>query len=410
MASDAEIDPSLREDLLAFLQRDSTTARAGDLLRKFLRYSPRRQDESLAMPLQEMEERVALIDKILPRFRRFLKEPNHQLTAIELSTLLIIPLDRLRRLEADAPAATIARCLNGAEVFIRLALTGKPPPGIMARSKLATNEVQKVSEALQNLDISTRLDDSPGSSTTRTKSFRSAAEKNKAYERDNHACIVTGIIQAEVCHILPFALNSTQKNLEVTRHASGFLTALFGTSYEDDAGTLLYDSIGCSDRAWNMLCLNRQLHWWWSKAFFAFKCLGITPKDESNSCIDIQFHWIRMRGTAPKAKVDVTVDSIQNLLRDSPTSECSFWATHVDSGRAVDSGEIFEIVLEHKKATKMKIMIDIQWAITRLAAMSGGADAPELLDDPDDPESTYQAYLQQDLTLQQMVRELWGEQ
>jgi len=41
-----------------------------------------------------------------------------------------------------------------------------------------------------------------------------------------------------------------------------------------------------------MLSLNRQMHKWWSMCYFAFKCLGITPYDEGQSTIHLQFHWM----------------------------------------------------------------------------------------------------------------------
>lgn len=38
--------------------------------------------------------------------------------------------------------------------------------------------------------------------------------------------------------------------------------------------------------------MNRQMHKWWADAFFALKCLGITPQSEEESTIQLQFHWM----------------------------------------------------------------------------------------------------------------------
>ena len=64
----------------------------------------------------------------------------------------------------------------------------------------------------------------------------------------------------------------------------------------------------------------------------------------------------------------------------------------VPSSRHVLSGDIIEINLKAEDAEKMKLMLDLQWALTCLMAIAGAAGTPELLDTPDYPDDEFAVY------------------
>lgn len=35
------------------------------------------------------------------------------------------------------------------------------------------------------------------------------------------------------------------------------------------------EQLGCSDKGWNMIALSPQVHDWWHRGLFAFKCIGM---------------------------------------------------------------------------------------------------------------------------------------
>lgn len=45
----------------------------------------------------------------------------------------------------------------------------------------------------------------------------------------------------------------------------------------------LTESLGSSDKHWNMLSMSPQLHVWWSKAHLALKCLSVAPAVQSTN-------------------------------------------------------------------------------------------------------------------------------
>jgi len=180
----------------------------------------------------------------------------------------------------------------------------------------------------------------------------------------------------------------SEENRAITGKLKSIYAFMFGRAVEPKLQRLLANGLGCSDKSWNMICLNRQLHFWWAEARFGLKCLGITRHDELNSRIQVQFYWLPRHNGNPKEYARLEVNEVQEMLQGS--RPCSISASRVESNRSIVSGQIFEMTMEHEEAANMKLMVDVQWALIRIAAMSGAAGAPELLDDPRDPDSDFQ--------------------
>ncbi|CAM1505622.1 Fc.00g112590.m01.CDS01 [Cosmosporella sp. VM-42] len=249
----------------------------------------------------------------------------------------------------------------------------------------------------------------PQSPNPRTPVYRSQAESKKCRQQDNDRCIVTGTRDPMVCHIVPFAWNSTASNLRRTSTLLATIAFALG-SVDDTEGLMavLDQQLGATDKAWNMLALSPMLHVWWGKGFFALKYLGATPVVgcREQSGIELQFHWMP-RSPDHDARREINLnnqrDDQKSLLRQldhyygngaSPTCDANrcelcpqtdgVGAHEISTHRLIRSGSIISVRRDTASAQYFRVMIEIQWAIIRAAAMSGAAQAPDLLQGPSD--------------------------
>ena len=102
-----------------------------------------------------------------------------------------------------------------------------------------------------------------------------------------------------------------------------------------------------------MISLNPQLHVWWSKAYFAFKCLGIVETDDDKmSLVQIQFHWISKATTLWK-RDEQDEDKLRDYLTGRGPLESGVLAFYT-SGRPVTSGDTFELPVKTVRRLRPK--------------------------------------------------------
>lgn len=190
-----------------------------------------------------------------------------------------------------------------------------------------------------------------------------------------------------MCHIIPFAVNAKQINIAFLKQLHGPSTGLMGSETANSLSQLAATAPGSSDKSWNMLCLHPLLHSFWGKCLFAIKCLGIIPSDNKHSIVRLQFHWMPRHNHKQNDLVkppykDAVEEMIQNLT-DKQDTIPGFSVFKDSSARELETGETFDILLEKEDAEKMKVVLDVQWAVVRLSAFSGAAGDWELDDTPD---------------------------
>lgn len=230
---------------------------------------------------------------------------------------------------------------------------------------------------------------------------RDGNEKELCLARDMKRCVVTGAADPEVCHIVPWSLNKSLRNIMSTRQfstgISSMLGARYGAYYEGilapstQTSMQAEDPRGQSDKSWNMICLNPQLHAWWGKAYFAFKP-SITKKSGEKAIVDLQFHWM------PKIITNATSDytSIANQLKESmksdPTLSIKPHACHgspivqafLQSGERLATGHVFSVEMNITEALHFYNMMNLQWISIQIIALAGGAGCPDLSSSNDD--------------------------
>lgn len=219
---------------------------------------------------------------------------------------------------------------------------------------------------------------------------QNANARAKCLARDGGACILTGAPFPDVCHIVPFEINSSEENLAHYRDQFFLLTHLVRKEDHARVMELLDSGLGCSDKAWNMLCLHPTLRDWWSKCYFGLKCTGIGPTSCAGQGLDhnytgsylvkLQFHWMpRNNGVHPRHYTQPCQDTIEKMLQIIEKYDDTISEAHKSSSCCLETGQIFTLsVSSREDATKMQLMIDIQWANVRLAAMSGLSGKPRL--------------------------------
>ncbi|KAL7910000.1 hypothetical protein GGI35DRAFT_351673 [Trichoderma velutinum] len=146
-----------------------------------------------------------------------------------------------------------------------------------------------------------------------------------------------------------------------------------------------------------MLCLHPTLRDWWSKGFFGLQCIGIGPiscaglgsshRYSGSYLVRLQFHWMpRNNGVIPRDYIQAGDDTIHKMLQIKERVGDAISEAQKSSSCRLETGQIFTLSMSAEDAAKMQLMIDIQWANVRLAALSGlSGDWERLNHSPHEP-------------------------
>ncbi|CAK7274808.1 hypothetical protein SEPCBS57363_006353 [Sporothrix epigloea] len=261
------------------------------------------------------------------------------------------------------------------------------PSPLQKRVLLANAEGQPAIEADES---SFARETSPGTpssplekiaSTPPSPVTRSRNAVKKAKDRDGHKCILTGTANPEAAHIYPFSAGPASGR---AKHIATLVN--FWGKEKADAWSRQYSATSVTESAKNLLCLNSQLHFWWGTCHLALR-----PIRTLDPCtIKLQLHWLRRSRTRPTAPLSGTFDDIRSLCGGE--DDLATWGpqpvAHRMSGLPLRTGQIFTIRAENPEDLPSFELLDMQWNLLRVAAMSGAAEAedapPEEGDDDDE--------------------------
>ena len=278
----------------------------------------------------------------------------------------------------------------------------KPSPQTPRKRRVPTAGDQSDSDSEHDQGRTRDPSYTPGSEATSGKTSKNRDEKEmkKCIARDHGACLLTGTASPEACHIIPFAVNSTEEEQARLLEARNAFDLIPG-SEPVRRYKLLTVHLGCSDKAWNMLSLNRQLHKWWSEMYFAIKCLGIAPSQSQEGAVTIrlQFQWMPLRNTTQhwKRPIDLKGGEALHMVQEwkarrrygmaedlLPSGGVAAAAEAAAPFWPLQTGRVFELHMSLEEAENMKTMVDLQWACIQIASMSGAADWDDFFDRPED--------------------------
>jgi hypothetical protein len=145
------------------------------------------------------------------------------------------------------------------------------------------------------------------------------------------------------------------------------------------------------DPDWNTIALAPQLRRWWERAVFGLEYIGHSPVPGMGlvearlrfvwmpRCI--HYHGLRRIDLAGQRDRENGLYSELGHVYGSGAagSDGCVHCMEVQLGSAIESGHTVRIRQSEKDVLSFRTMIEIQWAMVCIGAMSGAAQAPELL-------------------------------
>ncbi|RYP80586.1 hypothetical protein DL769_002388 [Monosporascus sp. CRB-8-3] len=376
-----------------------------DALRRFLTTEPETDSASSLLPVDEMEERLALINQFEAMWKNRFEELTHKsiaeykpFTDIQVAALVNMDLLSLRfYMQHEGSGDTILEGLQKLPYLAKIFLAKRP--------KLEDRAAADIASAMNIFhppDPSGTIGIFTSDKTQHDidgKAVRNVAQAEKRRELDNFRCILSKTGRPEVCHIFPYSANAKEGDRKkAAQYLKGTAELYIAGNTVQKSGQireLFASRVGVSDKKWNMISLSPTLHDWWSQPYFALKCLGTTtiPHDPDEVIqLKLQFHWMvwrdRPRGKAPQKPLgrlkEEFLASFRGHCGDATLPDSNPFAWARTSGWAVQTGDIFYISIQNKYAENMKLAFEMQWGLCNIIAMAGGA---EVLDDVgDDPD------------------------
>lgn len=349
------------------------------------------------------------------------------------------------------------------------------------RSAMAESEAKLRAAERRQDTLSDSYEDKKKKKVLKPGEILDRDEDAKAERRmlDQNRCVILGTGNPEVCHIVPFSIGSNEEHRCKFRDYIGpgiscifsetptwvdgppdtGLHSIFSEGAGEDDETeddlireddemeddmiseeppsslfaircrkIFTSKIGVSDKSWNEICLNRQLHNWWGRGYFAFKPLGIdgkfqvtltSPKGHSVTYtqIKLQFHWMPrqndlLRGISEDVSPQELSSTVGKTYGDLDLTDSMNPVFALDRPSSVShhvqTGDIFYVKVEPRYAERMLAAFRIQWAAIKNLAMAGGAESlDDVGDHPDYLDKNLKWLGYRGLTIPELIKE-WG--
>ncbi|KAK2875674.1 hypothetical protein FQN49_001507 [Arthroderma sp. PD_2] len=209
---------------------------------------------------------------------------------------------------------------------------------------------------------------------------RSKGAAQGCRSRDENKCLITEYLDPiDVAHIFPFSMRNISEHDDRARQFWQLLR-VFWKKERVDAWYAASISRG-TEVVNNLICFAPHIHRWHSKGLFALQPIH---QSEDRKQLTVKFYWLPQREFAQH------VD-----LLDAPTIpdkltgiKMAYKAWNVRTEEKVVSGT--EIVMKTSDPDNLPLpdwdLLDLQWVLQRLTALSGAADVYDDYDDDDSSE------------------------
>ncbi|GLA61713.1 hypothetical protein AtubIFM55763_011054 [Aspergillus tubingensis] len=220
--------------------------------------------------------------------------------------------------------------------------------------------------------------------TTKQPAGRSESAKKLCKERDQNACLLTGYSEPlEVAHIFPYSLGQKKTELEIFW---GILRMYWSGEKIDKWREQVLGPNG-TETCSNLMCMSNLAHKLWETARFALNPLSIS---EDQKVMKVKFYWMPINKFSdnmpsrivPTPFPDGRVSSI--VVKGRPNAKLF----NINTDIALRSGDVLTFKTDDPVGHPLPSMelLSMQWALHRVLALSGAADATDEELDPPDPD------------------------
>jgi hypothetical protein len=127
----------------------------------------------------------------------------------------------------------------------------------------------------------------------------------------------------------------------------------------------------------NLICLSRDAHAYWTKAYFALKPIQLS---EDKKSLDVEFHWLPKYNNSPTPVLDILTPPKSLSGRDD------MQLFDFRTGQRICSGQRISLTTDDPDNQPLPhlALLEMQWVLHRLTAMSGAAEIYDDFDNDDD--------------------------
>ena len=132
----------------------------------------------------------------------------------------------------------------------------------------------------------------------------------------------------------------------------------------------------------NLICLSPDAHAYWTRAYFALKPIQLS---DDKKTFDVEFHWMPQYNYSSKVDILTSPQSSEGL--DGRSKILLF---HFPTKREICSGQKISLTTDDPVTRPLPhpALLEMQWMLHRVAAMSGAAEIYDDFDNDDDEAMT----------------------
>jgi hypothetical protein len=232
----------------------------------------------------------------------------------------------------------------------------------------------------------------------------------RSKERDGNLCVISGMGAAQACHIYPWCAFGAQSSNRVASFWS--VLELFWPKDKVDAWRAkIFHNNGTpygTETVENMITFTATLHNFHTEGAFALRPLRITA---DKTQLELEFHWLKRQVRDPRATVDLL--ELPMSSRGLLGSELGQHLCFMDNGvpTRLVSGKKFTMKTDDpvNKPLPDPGLLELQWHLQRIMAMSGAAGWKEDdFDDDDDDSDPAEDFVQRWIDDMHESRQNWS--
>jgi hypothetical protein len=132
------------------------------------------------------------------------------------------------------------------------------------------------------------------------------------------------------------------------------------------------------ETCYNLICLSPDAHGYWTKAYFALKPIQLSDDKQR---LDVEFHWLPQYNYSPH--IDILTSPLSPERSDNRSN---IGLLHMTTHEIFYSGMKISLTTDDPVTRPLPhfALLEMQWILHRVTAMSGGAEIYEDFDNDDD--------------------------